>query len=222
MKLEGFLRIANIPYQVIEISDPNKGPKGKLPYINDNGVIIGDSELIMDYLESKLDFNVDGHLGSQQKAMQHAFIRTLDEHLYWALVYSRWADESNWKTFKRYLFADIPPPISTLIAKKVRKQILNQLHQQGIGRHSCEDIYKKAIKDIEQLSQLLGDHQWFGGDYVSKLDLTALSYLSNMMIDELPSPLADTVNKIDNLRTYKERALAIIFPEEIKKNDRPW
>lgn len=222
MKLEGFLRITEIPFQIIEENDPRKGPKGKLPFIRDNGVIIGDSELIIDYLESKLEFHVDGHLSSQQKAIHHAFIRMLDEHLYWALVYSRWMEDHNWEAMKKNLFYDIPPPISTFIAFMVRRQIRNQLHQQGMGRHNREDIYNKARKDLEQLSNLLGDHKWFGGDYVSILDLTAVAYLGNIMVPELNSPLADYVKEFGNLETYAVRARRVIFPDEIKQPKRPY
>ena len=34
-KLESELRIAGIPYETVNISDPRKGPKGKLPFIED-------------------------------------------------------------------------------------------------------------------------------------------------------------------------------------------
>ena len=222
MKLEGFLRVCEIPFQIIEENDPRKGPKGKLPFIRDNGVVIGDSELIIDYLETKLDFHVDGHLSSQQRAIHHAFIRMLDEHLYWALVYSRWLEDHNWETLKNHLFYDIPPPISTFIAYMVRRQIRNQLLQQGMGRHNRDDIYAKARKDLEQLSVLLADHKWFGGDYVSQLDLTAVAYLSNIMVPELNSPLADYVKELGNLETYVVRAQRIIFPDEIKQPKRPF
>lgn len=221
MKIEGFLRISEIPFQVIDENDPRKGPKGKLPFIRDNGVVIGDSELIIDYLESKLEFNVDGHLDSQQAATHHACVRMLDEHLYWALMYSRWMEDHNWDIFKARLFAEVPPPLSTIIAKKLRKQMRNQLYQHGMGRHSRDDIYKKASKDLVQLSALLGDHKWFGGDYVSKLDLTVLAYLSNIMIHEMPSPLQETVKKNGNLETYAVRAKRLIFAETPKQKQKP-
>ncbi len=221
MKLEAFLRISNIPFQIIYEDDPRKSPKGKLPYIRDNGIVIGDSELIIDYLESKLEFHVDGHLDSQKTATHHAFVRMLDEHLYWVLMYSRWIEEHNWQTIRKELFYDIPPPISTIMANKIRRNFRDQLHAQGMGRHSREDIYNKGCKDLEQLSVLLGDHHWFGGDYVSKLDLTVIGYLTNILVPELHSPLTDCVKNCGNLEVYAVRAKRILFPDEIPKPKRP-
>lgn len=213
MKLEGFLRIAEIPYQVFACADTNQAPKGKLPYIRDNGIAIADSELIMDFLEKKYQFQVDGHLDSQQAAYHHALIRMLDEHLYWALAHSRWMDEHNWPILKHHLFGHIPPPLSTALAGKAKFHVRQQLLHHGIGRHSRAEIYAKAEKDIHTLSVVLGDKKWFGGNYVSKLDLTVLAYLANILIDKMPSPLSDYVKRYGNLETYFVRANRIIFAD---------
>ncbi len=37
-KMETWLRIAGIPYEVVDTPDPRKGPKGKLPFIDDGGI----------------------------------------------------------------------------------------------------------------------------------------------------------------------------------------
>jgi glutathione S-transferase len=49
-KLETWLRIARVPYEVVDTPDPRKGPKGKLPFIEDAGVRIADTSLIVDHL----------------------------------------------------------------------------------------------------------------------------------------------------------------------------
>ena len=37
MKLEVFLRLAEIPYEIVTWPDPRKAPKGKLPFIEHEG-----------------------------------------------------------------------------------------------------------------------------------------------------------------------------------------
>jgi hypothetical protein len=48
-KLETWLRIAGVPYEVVATPDPRKGPKGKLPFIEDAGVRIADTSIIVDH-----------------------------------------------------------------------------------------------------------------------------------------------------------------------------
>ncbi|WP_437834850.1 glutathione S-transferase N-terminal domain-containing protein [Sorangium sp. So ce1153] len=50
MKLETWLRIAGIPYETAPL-DLAAAPKGKVPYIEEAGVRIGDSTLIIDHLQ---------------------------------------------------------------------------------------------------------------------------------------------------------------------------
>ena len=215
MKVEAFLRLSELPFQIINEDNPANGPKNKLPFIRDNGLVIGDSELIMIYLESKYGFTMDGHLDNINRAHHLAYSRMLDEHLYWAMVYSRWIDDRNWPEMKKQLFGNIPPPISSVLAWHVRRGIKKQLHEQGMGRHSRDEIYDMAKQDINQLAIYLGGKQWFGGSYVSKLDLSAVAYLSNLLIDELDSPLADCLRSHENLVSYSERSYPILFPNPI-------
>ena len=221
MKVEAFLRLSQLPFQIIEENNPAKGPKGKLPFIRDNGLLIGDSELIMDYLESKYDFSMDGHLDRVTQAHNNTYSRMLDEHLYWALVYSRWGDENNWPALKQQIFGAIVPPLNSLIAFLVRHNTKKQLHAQGMGRHNRDEIYDMANKDIQQLAMYLDGKQWFGGSYVCKLDITAVAYLSNIMLADLPSPMARCIREHENLLAYIERAYPILFPEPIKKRKIP-
>ncbi len=47
LKLETWLRLAGLEYQVKVVSDPRKAPKGKLPYVRIEGEAIGDSEIVI-------------------------------------------------------------------------------------------------------------------------------------------------------------------------------
>jgi glutathione S-transferase len=47
MKLETYLRMANLPHQVVYEDKMDKAPKGKMPYIVDQGKKLGDSNLIL-------------------------------------------------------------------------------------------------------------------------------------------------------------------------------
>jgi glutathione S-transferase len=72
-----------------------KAPKGKLPYINDGGVIVADSTFVRFHIEKKYGFDFDAGLTPEQRAAAWAAEKMCQEHLYFALVATRWLDDAN-------------------------------------------------------------------------------------------------------------------------------
>ncbi len=72
-----------------------KAPKSKLPYINDGGLIVADSTFIRWHIEKKYGFDFDSGLTQGQRAVAWAAEKMCEEHLYWALVATRWLEEAN-------------------------------------------------------------------------------------------------------------------------------
>jgi glutathione S-transferase len=56
VKVETYLRMVDLPYEV-RSTVPMKGPKGKLPFIEDSGKKIADSRFIIEYL--RRSYSVD-------------------------------------------------------------------------------------------------------------------------------------------------------------------
>ncbi|MBX9811968.1 MAG: glutathione S-transferase N-terminal domain-containing protein [Burkholderiales bacterium] len=48
------LRMAGLPYECPRGANHMRAPKGKLPYIEDNGRLIADSTFVIDYLNSPM------------------------------------------------------------------------------------------------------------------------------------------------------------------------
>ncbi len=87
VKVELFMRMANIPCQVkYGAKYLKKSPKGKLPFINDNGTVVADSEAIMSYLTDKYQIALDTELTAEQKAQAYLMTKSLDEGLYWCIL----------------------------------------------------------------------------------------------------------------------------------------
>jgi glutathione S-transferase len=85
-KLETWLRIARIPYEVVDTPDPRTGPKGKLPFIEDAGVRIADSSLIVDHLVRTRGVDPDARLDASQREIALLVQRTLEEHYAFVLL----------------------------------------------------------------------------------------------------------------------------------------
>ncbi|MGZ3378487.1 MAG: Tom37 metaxin N-terminal-like domain-containing protein, partial [Phenylobacterium sp.] len=88
------LKMSGVAFRT-DKSRPPEAPKGKLPFIEDNGVRIGDSVFIREHLERKYGIDLDAGLDARQRAHAWAVERVLEDHLYWATVYGRWAVKDN-------------------------------------------------------------------------------------------------------------------------------
>ncbi|MGH8581432.1 MAG: Tom37 metaxin N-terminal-like domain-containing protein, partial [Gammaproteobacteria bacterium] len=96
MKVETYLRMTGLPYEVIEEASPLNAPKKKLPYIDDGEKVIPDSGFIIDYLKASYGNPLDGGLSRAQQADAHLLRRLCEESLLWPVVYSRWIDDRGW------------------------------------------------------------------------------------------------------------------------------
>ena len=79
-KLETWLRITGISYDVVDTPDPRKAPKKKLPFIEDSGMRIADTSLIIDHLMKTRGVDPDAHLNTSERAIALLVQRTLEEH----------------------------------------------------------------------------------------------------------------------------------------------
>src|SRR5262249_1932474 len=81
MKLETWLRMTNTPFEVVRVVDPRKGPKGKVPWIDDRGKTVADSAFIIEHLRKTHGDPLDAKLDAGQRATSLALRRLIEEHL---------------------------------------------------------------------------------------------------------------------------------------------
>ena len=206
------LKLAGLDHEVHETRDPRKAPKGKLPVLEDNGAVIADSDQIRNHLERKAGIDFDRGLGAEQRATARAVIRMLEEHVYFALVYDRWANDANWAHVKRAYFPGIPFPFHGIVTRFVRKQVLGQLHGQGMGRHSDAERAQRIKKDIEAVSALVGDKPFLFGDEPTAADVTAVTMLRAATATPVPTETTDLMRQDAGLMAYLERGREAFYP----------
>jgi glutathione S-transferase len=216
LKVESFLREANIVYEVVPF-DPRrsfaKAPKGKLPFIeDDDGTVVGDSSLIIARLSRQRSIDMDAPLDDRQRCISLAFRRMLDEHLYWVGVYSRWFDEPGWSVIRQSFFAGVWRPIRPLAVALARRRMAGALRAQGTGRHTREEVYALGSEDVHALSRLLDeDAFFFAANRPTLLDLWAHAFVAEIVAPPIDSPLKTATLALANLTDHFQRLQARLY-----------
>ena len=205
MKVETYLRMCNLPYTTVNVLNPAKGPKGKLPYITDGANTVADSSFILDYLKATYGDKLDAGLDPRTRAEAHALRRLMEEHLYWCAVYDRWAVDENWALTKPAFFGSLPPGVRDLVAALARRGQLRALRGHGVGRHTSGEIYALGCADLTALSDFLADKPFFLGAEPTALDATAYAFLANLLWVPIDSPLTRHARSFANFITYVKR-----------------
>ena len=86
LKVFAFLRLAGVPFTHQHIFDASAAPRGQLPYIDDDGEAIGDSDAIIAHLTRKYRLTIDDGLTAAQRDTDVMVARLLDD-LYWVMSY---------------------------------------------------------------------------------------------------------------------------------------
>ena len=203
-KVETYLRMVGLPFRTSG-GDPRKNPKGKVPWIEEDGRMIADSSDILDYLKARHGDPLDAGLGAEQRALAHLARRLVEEHLYWVVAYGRWAEPEGFALTRSYFAPMFPKLLGGLIIRQIRKGMLAQIHGHGLGRHDRADIYRRGAEDLTALSALLGDHPYFLGDKPSSVDASVYAFTSALWLHPADNPLKRELGKTPNLVAYTER-----------------
>jgi glutathione S-transferase len=216
LKLCTWLRMAKLPNEIVVENDPRKGPKGKSPWIEHGGTRIGDSSIIIDHLTKTFDVDLDAHLTPAQRAQAVMVQRTLEEHYHQAFEHQLFLGKGGAERLAMFA-ATMPPVLRWIIPKILVKQLKGQLHARGLGRHEEAEILAQGRADLDALSALLGDNEFFFGDRPSSIDACVFGFLGVSIYVSGDNPLFAHAASHANLKAYCERMRAKYFPETLEK-----
>ena len=144
-KAEVLLKMAGLPYRT-DTKGLSKAPKGKLPYISDGEDIIADSSFIRLHLEKRYTIDFDKGLSQHERGVACAVEKMCEDHLYWLLVYDRWADDANFKR-SRQVFRG-----GACAGPALREMADPAPSAAGAARPGCKPIYGKRENDARGAS----------------------------------------------------------------------
>jgi glutathione S-transferase len=212
VKTDVQLKMAGLPYR-FERASPQDAPKGKIPFIADGGMRIGDSTFIRAYIEKTYEIDLDRGLSKQKRALAWAIERMLEDHFYFALIYSRWMDDANFAKGPSHFFDAVPEAMREKVRAQARDNVRGKLDGHGLTRHSEPEIVQLGARSLEALSVSLGDAPYLMGDAPSGSDATAFGMLAAVLTPFFDTKLRDKALACPNLVRYSERMMQRYYPE---------
>jgi glutathione S-transferase len=204
------LKFAGLPFEENRHGF-RRAPKGKLPYIDDDGTIVADSTFIRFHIEKKYGFDFDAGLEPEQKAAAWAIEKMCEEHLYWSLVATRWCDDENFAKGPAQFFKAVPALVRPVVQALVRRRVKKRLNSQGFGRHTPAEQDTLAIADVDALSALLGDKLYLMGERPCGADATVFGFIASLLTPVFASKVRSATERHQNLTDYRDRILGQYF-----------
>jgi glutathione S-transferase len=211
-KVEVLMKMAGLAYRV-DTTGFRRAPKGKLPYIEDDGERVADSTFIRWHLENKYHFDFDKGLSAEQRAAGWAFEKMAEDNLYWAVVDARWFDEGNFAKGPKRFFERVTAPMRPLVIAFVRRHLKRTLHGQGLGRHDPAEIVALGTRSIAAIADFLGEKPFFFGAEPSGADAAMFAFVAGTLCPQFDTPLRTAAERHDNLRRYVGRMTARYYPD---------
>ena len=187
LKVFAFLKLAGLPFQHRHIFDAKAAPRGQLPYIDDDGAIVGDSDAIIAHLTARHGVMMDAGLSAEQRTADLFIRRTLDD-LYWVMSYSRWRDDRFWPAFRDAMLTSH----STLTAEGLaaaRNYNFERYRHQGIGRYDPEQVYARGLDDLGALASVVPATGFLFGQRPASTDAALYGFIANILYLDIDTPL---------------------------------
>ena len=211
LKVFAFLRLTGVPFRHEHIFHTSKAPRGQLPYIDDDGEIVGDSDPIIAHLIRKYRLTIDAALSDPQRIANHLITRMLDD-LYWVMSYSRWKDERFWPLFQQALLTQ-HPSLTEDGLRKAKAYNAERYYYQGIGRYDPDAAMARGLSDLETLALLLPSSGYLHGPQPTSIDAGIYGFIANIYFYDIPTPLKQFVDAQPNLvRHCKAIHTAVMAP----------
>jgi glutathione S-transferase len=219
-KLETWLRIAKISYRVVETSDPRTAPRRKLPFIQDDGVRVADSSVIIEHLSRTRSIDLDAGLSPNQRATALLVQRTLEEHYAFVLAYTHlFRDEGLRHTRAR--FDRLPSMVRPFVARAVHQSVKTLLWNQGLLRCAHDEIVAAAIADWRAALTFASEGPFFFGEQATSVDAIVFGALAPTILTPIETPIRDFLRSQPKVVAYATRMRDRFFPELATSSARP-
>lgn len=206
-KTEIHLKMAGLGYEKAR-GLPYDGPKGQLPFIDDDGVRMGDSTFIRGYLERAYGLDFDEGLSPRERAEAWAIERMVENQLGWIMIQTRWLVPENFAKGPAHFFDGAPDGVREGALEGMRQSVLAV----GVGRHTDLEALALGVRSLAAIAAILGDKPYLFGSRPCGADATVFAMLAAILTPYFECELRRRAESFGNLVAYVDRLMAQFYP----------
>uniref|UniRef100_A0AC34Q937 Uncharacterized protein n=1 Tax=Panagrolaimus sp. JU765 TaxID=591449 RepID=A0AC34Q937_9BILA len=208
LKLETWLRIAEVPYHNISNDFTHLSYKGQIPFVELNGRQIADTNYIISEIGRIFNINLDKFLSEIEWANAIAYQVMIENSLLWGIYYFQSINNNFLATtdgiinhfvgVKRFIF-------KTFTLGQKRRNMAAKCKAMGIGRDTSSEVENAFKKQLNSLSIFLGNKKFLMGDHATTVDAVMFAVLANYYYLPLSKTLKNFIEEKENLMDYVRR-----------------
>ena len=153
-------------------------------------------------------------LTSEQKSTNHLATITIENHT--SIAGFHWRYGYNMEEFYQKLCEPFYAKTRSMNFFRIFQPYIMVLKTKchGIGRHSLEEIAEFSFKDLDALSNLLGDKPFFNGDDPTVIDCTMFGHLVQFVYMPMDIPQKKYIKEnCPNLQLFVDRMRENLWPD---------
>lgn len=213
-----YAKIANVPLDISYRTNPYFSFAFDYPVLKHKKVVLTKVEDIFDYFRRE-NYGADYMLTKKECSLSHAYTHMVTRNLKPVLDFVYWANNRNYEELTRIWYSRaMYMPFNYVYINGPRKRALNLLEVQFPSDYNLELIEKEYCKQITttltNISNHLGKHNYFFGDFPSSIDALLYSYLAPLI--KIPFPCQEIpiiVKSFQNIVQYVNRIDQKYFPD---------
>jgi len=216
LKLETWLRAADITYENVDCGFFTRSKEGMMPFVELNGKEYCDSSFTIRDLTKIFDKN-DMFLGLSQAdvGMGRAIEQMIENSTLMSYAYVRYGELAQELFSEKVLGIKLPFYFPLVMPMwRIKKTVLANLKAHGIGRHERSEVINIGIEDLRALSVILGEKKFILGDKVTRVDATVFGTLAQILYLPLDTPHKRFIeSECKNLVDYCQRIKHSYWPD---------
>jgi glutathione S-transferase len=194
-------------------ANPAQGPKGQIPFIDDDGRLVGDSAFIRMHIEREYGVDLDQGLTPLERATAFAIELAIDRELAPAVTYFRWMVPETFEKGPALFFNQVPPEQREAFKREMVERVRASFLARGIGRHTETEIAMLAQRSFDALELFIGEKSFLMGEEPCGADAFVFATLAAAMTPFFDTPVRDDAISRPRLVSYVTRMMDRFFPE---------